>query len=481
MHARTTVPDLNDHRAFTLVELLVVMAIIIVMVGLGVKALSGGAALDATKGASVIMSGAFALARNQAIMTQTTARVIVDTAFSSSRTDLTAHYLRRVTVAYLNPQGVDVNNHMVGSGSGYTVDPNNGNNWLPVSSWMVFPGNVYFDINYSALHGTGMPATNGITFAGPGAPTTGYSYYQFGPTGQAQSGTLVRYGPGATGTPVSSTPAQVLLSTGFVSSNGNFSREKCQCPEDHLLRLRPVHDGQRDLLPEYQRHPATQLMRLFRADIRGFSLVEVVLAVGVTAFALVAIFSLFSVSLQSNASSVDQIEALSATKALPAFLAGANSMPGTPSQQGFPTVYGWLASPSNPSPTSSPPGAPLIYAYNVASVSGTSPPPGVTGQSVVLLKTDPTLTSSTLANAPSNRQGRLFGVYLTVSPNFPVGSVVNPTPGTLALYSPASAGSPPYPEGALGVQVKVYAVPQVGLGPAYGAYPVLIYDLTVPR
>ena len=71
--------------AFTLVELPVVMAIILLMVGLGVSAFKGGAASDATKGASVIASGIFDSARNEAIMRQTLSRVVIDTNWYSGR------------------------------------------------------------------------------------------------------------------------------------------------------------------------------------------------------------------------------------------------------------------------------------------------------------------------------------------------------------------------------------------------------------
>ena len=212
----------------------------------------------------------------------------------------------------------------------------------------------------------------------------------------------------------------------------------------------------------------------------GFSLVEVVLAVGIVGFALLSIFSLFSVSLQTNSDTVVQVEALSAVKALPAFLQSADTSDYT--QQGFPTVYSIAR---NAIDVTKPP---PIYAYTVSSQNGTSSSPGTTGQSVVVFTgatapagAQPTPTTTNVANL---RQGRLFGVYLTVSPNFPVtnsaGSVVAHPVGTdlPANPSPTPGG---YLEGALAVQVKVYVVPQVGLAPPAGAFPVLTYDLTVPH
>jgi hypothetical protein len=197
-----------------LVELLVVMAIIIIMVGLGVAAFKGGNGSDGTKGAAFVASGVFSEARNQAIMQQTLARVVVDTAWSATRTDLASHYLRRVTVAYLNPQGVQANGQ---------VDPTNFANWLPADSWAILPGNNYFDTNFSSVDGL-MP----ISFGGPGAPTgmgsPYYAYYQFGANGQLQAATLQLVSPPNTATTVTSTSQlpQFIVSPGRVDSAGNF-------------------------------------------------------------------------------------------------------------------------------------------------------------------------------------------------------------------------------------------------------------------
>ena len=211
-------------------------------------------------------------------------------------------------------------------------------------------------------------------------------------------------------------------------------------------------------------------MKRIRAQPPGFSLVEVVLAIGVVSFALLAIFALFSTSLQNDAQVVDEVEALSATKALPAFLQA----------QGFVIVYNWVASSTNPSPVKSGATAaspPFLYAYNLPAVS-TAISNNDAGQSFISLSPPPTSG----ATAVTNRQGRLFGIYLTVSPNMPVGTVSFPTPGTLTGFSPTPSPSPAtggYPEGALAVQVKVFAVSQVGVVPQAGAFPILTYDIAV--
>ena len=114
--------------------MLVVMSIILIMAGLGIYAFKGGSATDGVKASSVVAAGEFDVARHEAIMRQTLSRVIIDTAWLSSRGDLAEHYLRRVTVAYLNPQGVDANGTPVAS-SGLSVDPANTANWVQAGAW----------------------------------------------------------------------------------------------------------------------------------------------------------------------------------------------------------------------------------------------------------------------------------------------------------------------------------------------------------
>lgn len=216
-------------------------------------------------------------------------------------------------------------------------------------------------------------------------------------------------------------------------------------------------------------------MKRANEQVRAFSLVEVVLAIGVVSFAMLGIFALFSTMLQSNKEVAEEVEALSIAKALPAFLQSVNSTPSTPSQQGFPTVYGWVSSSSNPAPPGSPSGSgtvgpPLIYAYNVPATPGVNNAAGT-----AVLTTSPVTGSPSPAPSPATaRQGKLFGIYLALSPNFPVGTFVHPTSANL----PAIAS---YAEGALAVQVKIYSIPAIGLRPSATAVPILTYDLTVKR
>ena len=218
----------------------------------------------------------------------------------------------------------------------------------------------------------------------------------------------------------------------------------------------------------------------------GFSLVEVVLAVGIVGFALLSIFSLFSVSLQTNNATIEQVEALSAVKALPAVLQSVKDT-STPPNQGFIPVYNWMANASNPTPVTSSTAtasAPLLYAFNYPTTAGTPAPgaTGQTGQSMVMAVPVPvnSAVQTSVSQAAAMRQGRLYGIYLSVSPNSPIGITAYPTSSTLATYNPGPS-SATYPEGALALQVKVYTVTQVGTPLPPGALPVLTYDLTLPR
>ena len=228
-------------------------------------------------------------------------------------------------------------------------------------------------------------------------------------------------------------------------------------------------------------------MKTHSGRVSGFSLVEVVLAVGIVAFALLSVFSLFSVSIQTNAATVDQVEALSAVKALPAFLQSVKDS-NTPPNQGFAPVYAWVANVNNPSPAASSSGAagaPLLYAFNNPTTAGAATPgaTGQPGQSVVLAVPVPvdSAVQASVGQAAAARQGRLYGIYLSISPNFPIGNTVYPTAATLAQYNAGPSPTPNYPEGALALQVKVYPVLQVGVVPPAGSFPVLTYDLTLPR
>jgi Tfp pilus assembly protein PilV len=90
----------------------------------------------------------------------------------------------------------------------------------------------------------------------------------------------------------------------------------------------------------------------------GFSLVEVVLAVGIVAFAIPAVLGVMAVFSSSSSSTMDRGEAASAANLLQLYLSGKVMDPTTSASVPFATVQGWVhaarQSPSN---------AQVIYAY----------------------------------------------------------------------------------------------------------------------
>ncbi len=84
----------------------------------------------------------------------------------------------------------------------------------------------------------------------------------------------------------------------------------------------------------------------------GFSLVEVIIAVGIVAFAIPAVLGVMAVFSSSSAATMDRGEAASAANALQLYLSGkVTNLP-------FATVYGWTYSARQ-----TPANAQVIYAY----------------------------------------------------------------------------------------------------------------------
>lgn len=170
----------SRNSAFTIIELLIVITMIVLLAALGVSAFKGGAASDGTRGASYTAAALFDAARNEAIMRRVPVRVIFDV--GTSTTPDTA--FRRMTVAYTT---------------------NNGTSWIQSGRWIKFPASAYFD--YAASGGqswqsrgfTTMSAVNyGST---PASTCVAYEYF---PTGQAN------YTGGIT------PPLKVIFSPGIV-------------------------------------------------------------------------------------------------------------------------------------------------------------------------------------------------------------------------------------------------------------------------
>lgn len=140
--------------AFSLIELLVVMAILGIMAVAGASALGGGT--KSLQGAAAAASSFFGLARTEAILRGTPVRLIVDTIYNPAKPE---HFRRRMTI---------VNS------------TNGGTSWEQISKWTTLPANAFFSTDMSKTHGqvsiTGLAGTTG---AGS------YEYYEFTPNGQA--------------------------------------------------------------------------------------------------------------------------------------------------------------------------------------------------------------------------------------------------------------------------------------------------------
>lgn len=170
---------------------------------------------------------------------------------------------------------------------------------------------------------------------------------------------------------------------------------------------------------------------------RAFSLVEIVLAVGIISLALVAIFGLFGQALKSNTETISQHEVIGMSRSLSDFLRSTNG------GAGFTNTFAWLKDPA---------AQPQIYGFMQANGSFTN----ALG------------TSPSLAQAAATRSGRLFRFVLELSPNLP--SLTN-LPATVAELTNAAA---------LPVQAKVYALSAPG-APTNSLQPVFVYDTAVFR
>ena len=168
------------NSAFTIIELLIVITMIVLLAALGVSAFKGGAASDGTRGASYTAAALFDAARNEAIMRRVPTRVIFDVGNSS--TPDTA--FRRMTVAYTT---------------------NNGTNWTQSGRWLKFPSSAYFDYNPVGLPRQSRGYDTATLYPGFGSSTASACVaYEYLPNGQAN------YSGGIT------SPLKVIFSPGIV-------------------------------------------------------------------------------------------------------------------------------------------------------------------------------------------------------------------------------------------------------------------------
>lgn len=219
-----------------------------------------------------------------------------------------------------------------------------------------------------------------------------------------------------------------------------------------------------------------------RVSYSAFSLIEVVIALAVVATSLVVIVGLAGVFLQTTTKVIDQGESLSVTNALSAYL----QSQGTSTQPAFDAVYS-AARAGTLSP---------IYAYSTidsatgaGQTSSTAPSNGVKEMKVV------SGTYSGLSTEAAYRDGRLFYIYITLSPNVPfhVGigrTLTQPLASNLpaSIYPISATDSSFYADAMLALSVRIYVVsvpnPTTDSPTTLeknGNYPKLVYDTAISR
>lgn len=223
-----------------------------------------------------------------------------------------------------------------------------------------------------------------------------------------------------------------------------------------------------------------------RVSYSAFSLIEVVIALAVVATSLVVIVGLAGVFLQTTTKVIDQGESLSVTNALTAYL----QSQGTSTQPAFDAVYNALLT----APTKGT--LPAIYAYStidsatgVGQTSSTAPTNGVKEMKVV------PGTYSGLSTEAAYRDGRLFYIYITLSPNVPfhVGigqTLTQPLASNLpaSIYPSSATDTSFYADAMLALSVRIYVVsvpnPTTDSPTTLeknGNYPKLVYDTAISR
>ncbi len=154
-------PSRSLRSAFSLIELLVVMAIIGILAAAGSVALSGNT--KSIQGSAMAASTLFGLARTEAILRNEDVLVLVDTSYNSARPE---NYLRRMTLV---------------------TSTNNGATYEQISRWTTLPDKAFYNVAASGLTNAPISVPNlpGATGSGP------YSWYRFKPNGQTDRAKFV--------------------------------------------------------------------------------------------------------------------------------------------------------------------------------------------------------------------------------------------------------------------------------------------------
>ena len=147
----------SPHSAFSLVELLVVVAILAILAAVGSQALGDRKAAKARGGAEVLHS-LFGQARNHAVLKRANTRVVVQTQY---RSDKPEDYLRAVAI---------VEAAMESGKADWTK-------LTQVTAWKRLPEGVFFSEERSDEEGTESVSV-------PGGGTVSCAYFEFQPNGQ---------------------------------------------------------------------------------------------------------------------------------------------------------------------------------------------------------------------------------------------------------------------------------------------------------
>jgi uncharacterized protein (TIGR02598 family) len=190
----------------------------------------------------------------------------------------------------------------------------------------------------------------------------------------------------------------------------------------------------------------------------AFSLIEVVLAIGVVAFALVGIFSLFSASLKTNRDSSSQQEGFEVSAMVTSWMQNTNAFPSTALSNMFKTNY-----------TFNPPRTNAFFVYTSNPPAGSAAPP-VT----YMTNATPTAIPTTFSITTN---GMLYYVQVVPCTNLPTN--VFPGANTLPVNINNWSSWPGLPGHAI-----VYAVPSPKLTNASNlsnSVPVISFDFIIPK
>ena len=177
----------------------------------------------------------------------------------------------------------------------------------------------------------------------------------------------------------------------------------------------------------------------------GFSLIEVVIAMGIATFALISIFGLFSTSLTTNKDASTQQEGFEVERVLPSRLMDTNFQTAcnlTPANL-FTTLYPGKGSSG-------------VFVYTATNQTGIS--------TIITNNPPPTLASSF---------GMVYYVKLSASSNAPTNVFVNGTAAQAADWN-SWPGLP--------VTARVYQIPNpLNTNSVTNSVPTMIFDFIIPR